>query len=293
MSQTLGGWKRRFEPGVIGVVSLAALLNAFAFYPYYIAYFNQALGGPKAGANALMSGWGEGMDQVAAWLNQQPDITGVLTASTQPDTLQPYMRRGAQVAVLREPVLPAKAGYAVVYIRDVQDGAVQAPFDQFYRRVPPVHTVSLYGVEYAWIYQVPPAVSQPRLADFGAAIHLRGFGLRDGDTSSRSANIKLYWEMRADVVQNYTLFVHVIGPGGQRYLQLDLPYPTSTWPAHRFQTTDLPLALPADTPPGRYDVIVGLYDPATGQRLPVQAADATDPALDGPNAILLTRIDLK
>ncbi|HJZ45861.1 MAG TPA: glycosyl transferase, partial [Roseiflexaceae bacterium] len=142
-------------------------------------------------------------------------------------------------------------------------------------------------------YQVPPPVAQPRLADFGDVIRLRGFGLAQGGTPSRSANIKLYWEVRADPARNYTLFLHVIGPDGRRYVQLDLPYPTSTWPAHRFQTTDVPLALPASAPPGQYQVIIGLYDPATGQRLTVRAADATDPAFDGPDAVLLTRIELK
>jgi 4-amino-4-deoxy-L-arabinose transferase-like glycosyltransferase len=293
ISPTFGAWKRRFAAGATGAIALAALLNAIAFYPYYIVYFNQALGGPKAGADALMIGWGEGMDQVAMWLNAQPDITGVLTVSTQPDPLQPYMRRGAQVAVLRELVLPAQTGYVVVYVRDVQDGVVQPPFDRFYGHVPPAHTVSLYGVAYAWIYQVPPPVPQPRQADFGDAIRLRGFGLHDTDTPGRSVDIKLFWEVRADLTRNYTLFMHVVGPGGRRYVQLNLLYSTSTWLVHRFQTTDVPLVLPATAPPGQYHVIVGLYDSVTGARLPLRSADATDPAFDGPDALMLTRLELK
>jgi 4-amino-4-deoxy-L-arabinose transferase-like glycosyltransferase len=293
MSQTLSAWKRRFAAGATGAIALAALLNVIAFYPYYIVYFNQALGGSTAGADAVMIGWGEGMDQVAAWLNAQPDITGVLTVSTQPDPLQPYLRPGAQVAVLREPVLPAQTGYVVVYVRDVQDGVVQPPFNRFYGHVPPAHTVSLSGVAYAWIYQVPPPVPQPRLADFGDAIRLRGFGLRDMDTSGHSVDIKLFWEVRADLTRNYTLFMHVTGPDDRRYVQLDQPYPTSTWPVHRFETTDVPLMLPTAAPPGWYHVIVGLYDSVTGERLRLWAADATEPAFDGPDALVLTRLDLK
>jgi 4-amino-4-deoxy-L-arabinose transferase-like glycosyltransferase len=293
VSEALGGWKRRCAIGMVGAVALAALLNTIVFYPYYIAYFNQALGGPPAGAQALMIGWGEGLEQAAAWLNEQPDITGVLIASTQPDPLQPYMRAGAQVAILREPVLPAQTGYAVVYVRDVQDGVVQPPFDQFFGRVPPAHVVSLYGVEYVWIYQVPLPPPQLRPADFSAAIHLRGFGLGDPRIPTRSADIKLFWEVRTDPTRDYTLFVHVIGPGGRRYVQLDLLYPASMWIKQRFQTTHVPLALPADAPAGQYRVIIGLYDSVTGQRLPVQATDAIDPALDGPDAFVLTQIDLR
>src|SRR5690349_24449843 len=59
------------------IVSLAAIVNAAWYHPYGIAYFNQALGGAQAGAGTFLYGTGEGMEQVAAWLNQQPDITGV------------------------------------------------------------------------------------------------------------------------------------------------------------------------------------------------------------------------
>ena len=39
--------------------------------------------------------------------------------------------------------------------------------------------------------------------------------------------------------------------------------------------------------------VAGLYDPATGQRLALTAEGAADPALDGPQALLLTQITLR
>jgi len=291
-AQLFTPWARRLARWAPGVVALIALLNAFYFHPYYIAYFNQAFGGPQAGARAFRIGWGEGMEQVAAWLNQQPDITGVLTASSRPEVLQPYLRSGAQVVGTGEGVLPDRTGYLVTYVRDVQD-AVSPPDDQFYGRVPPVLTVRIFGVEYAWIYQVPPPVPQPRPADFGAAIHLRGFDLSGALRPGRQSDLRLFWETRAAPATNETLFVHLIGPGGRRYVQLDLPYPTREWGAHRFKTTHIPLALPADAPAGRYQLAIGLYDPATGRRLPLATAVPIIPELDGPDALLLTQIDLK
>jgi hypothetical protein len=37
----------------------------------------------------------------------------------------------------------------------------------------------------------------------------------------------------------------------------------------------------------------GLYDPTTGQRLPVQSPAVVDPALDGAHALLLATIEVR
>src|SRR5262245_12290188 len=142
------------DVAILTVVGLAAVINAAWYHPYDIVYFNQALGGASIGARTFLAGWGEGFDQVAEWLNQQPDITGVVTVSAMGSSLQPYMRKGADVSGPDGNALPHKSGYVVVYIRQVQDGQTVPPFDQFYGHGVPLHTVSIHGVDYAWIYQV-------------------------------------------------------------------------------------------------------------------------------------------
>ena len=64
---------------------------------------------------------------MAAWLNQQPDSTGVLTVTRTPAVLEPYLKPGVQLYPPRHDALPDQAGYLVVYARDVQDGAVLPP----------------------------------------------------------------------------------------------------------------------------------------------------------------------
>jgi hypothetical protein len=86
------------------------------------------------------------------------------------------------------------------------------------------------------------------------------------------------------------LFAHLLGPDGQRVAQVDLPYPTSSWRAGYYATTDLPLALPANVSPGIYRLVIGLYDPSNGQRLRLRANAPIDPALDGPDALVLTEV---
>jgi hypothetical protein len=276
-------------PAALAGVAVLAVLNAWWWHPYEIVYFNQALGGAPAGAHAFTTGWGEGLSEVAAWLNEQPDITGVLTVSTMINGLQEYMRKGAR-AIGRDGPLPAKAGYVVVYVRNVQWDTPWPPFDQFYGPEVPLHVVRIHGVDYAWIYRVPPPVAQPIEADFGPELHLRGLEAVAQIQRGQTLTYRLFWKTNTVPSRDYTVFAHLIGADGRRYAQSDLPYPTSNWGAYRYVTSDLALGLPADLPPGTYRLVIGLYDPQNGQRLPLQSATPVDPALDGPDALVLTDV---
>lgn len=274
-------------------VTLVAVINAFWWHPYSMTYFNQALGGAKAGAYAFQIGWGEGFNLVADWLNAQPDITGVATISRMVEVLNPYMKEGAQASPARGPDPLQDAGYIVVYVRSVQEGPPSPPFDQFYRQAIPAHTVRIHGVEYAWIYEVPPRLEEEVPADFGPHIHLRGFDWLRASARGQQVQLQLTWETRQLTDRNYWLFAHLLGPDGQRYEQIDMPYPTTDWTPGRFVKTNLLLNIPANAPAGTYRVLIGLYDPESGQRLPLTSEHAADPVLGGANALLLTRLELE
>jgi 4-amino-4-deoxy-L-arabinose transferase-like glycosyltransferase len=278
---------------LMGIVALIAAVNVAWWHPYEIAYFNSALGGAQVGTQMLLAGWGEGFEQVAAWLNQQPDITNVVTVSPMVSSLRPYMRQHAQVSDPSWSDLPNKSGYVVVYIRQVQGGPPAPPFDQFYSRAIPLHTIRIAGVDYAWIYQVPPPLDDPLPADFGQAIHLRGFKETAPLQPGKTAAIQLFWETYKTPPIDYTLFAHLIAQDGKRYGQVDLLYPTSHWQANRYITTNLTLAVPANLPPGKYQLVIGLYDPSTNQRLPLVTPAPHDPTIDGYDALVLNEVHLR
>ena len=111
--------------------------------------------------------------------------------------------------------------------------------------------------------------------------------LRPGAT----VRFKLSWATSAPPSKDYWLFAHLLGPGGRRYGQLDLPYPTSQWVPGSFAASELPITLPPDAPAGRYQLLIGLYDQATGQRL-----DLTSDAQSQPgeaSAFVLAEFDLQ
>jgi 4-amino-4-deoxy-L-arabinose transferase-like glycosyltransferase len=274
-------------------VALAAWLNAAWWHPYSIAAFNQALGGTRAGAYAFPIGWGEGLGQAAAWLNEQPDITGVRVASSMINSFQPYLKHGARAFTPGGPTLPPDTGYALVYVRDVQRGNVGPPFDQFYPQATPLHTVTIHGVDYAWIYQVPPPVEHQLDVTFGERITLRGYTLHtDALSSTGTLSLTVQWQAQAPPQHDYMLFAHLLNAQGERVAQIDArpagpdALPTS-WAPPRVHTWTHPLPVPPDLPPGDYWLALGLYKPDDFTRLPLRGAAPPPAAPDaGPEALL-------
>jgi hypothetical protein len=280
--------------GVAGVVGALAVLNAVWWHPYFVVAFNQALGGAPTGARTFLLGDGEGMREAADWLHQQSNITGVTVASTMINSFQPFLRHGEQ-AVAPDEQLSDEVGYVVVYLRHTQRGPLREPFSHFYPAAQPVHTVTIHGVEYAWIYEVPPPVANSVEATFGADIRLSGYEV--DTTALRSTgmlSLTVQWQALAPPEQNYLMFVHVLDSSGQTVGQTDAPpagpaVPTSAWEEERYYTWVHPVPVPADLPPGDYWLSIGLYEPDTFARLPLRRASAAPPGMpdDGEHALLL------
>ena len=77
----------------------------------------------------------------------------------------------------------------------------------------------------------------------------------------------------------YLVFVQVLDEANRKVAQWDGAaggewYPTAAWQAGQRIWQDVPLKIADNAPPGRYRVIAGLYDPATGARL--HTPDGTD-----------------
>jgi hypothetical protein len=87
-------------------------------------------------------------------------------------------------------------------------------------------------------------------------------------------NLTLYWHAQRRMDVDYKVFVHVLNPRtGIPVAQDDaMPrrwaYPTTLWwPG---EVVDDIIPIPLDTVPGdRYDIAVGVYNPISGERLPL------------------------
>jgi len=89
--------------------------------------------------------------------------------------------------------------------------------------------------------------------------------------------ITLHWRALRTMDEDYTAFVHLLGPDGQLHGQVDAwpvqgSYPTSQWASGEKVSDPYQVQLTPDGPAGRYRVEVGWYLLATMQRL--QTIDA-------------------
>ncbi|MEZ4767835.1 MAG: hypothetical protein R2844_05345 [Caldilineales bacterium] len=110
------------------------------------------------------------------------------------------------------------------------------------------------------------------LADL-AAFQLEPAAPRPGDT----LNLTLFWHPLAETSQSYSVFVHLVDKEGRIVAQHDgVPadgvLPTSIWVRGEVILDPHALSLPADLPAGQYELRAGLYDPASGQRLPISGS---------------------
>ena len=91
-------------------------------------------------------------------------------------------------------------------------------------------------------------------------------------TPGASFTTTLYWRARGSAPgKDYSVFVHVVGPEGATWTQSDGwpaqgSAPTSSWAADQVIVDVHAMTLPAEAPPGRYTIYVGLYDAESGGR---------------------------
>jgi mannosyltransferase len=119
----------------------------------------------------------------------------------------------------------------------------------------------------------PPVPQQAVDAHFGDAIRLVGYDL---EARPPDLELVLHWQALGPVTTRFKIFVHLIGEGGPSDIRAQADVypriPTSGWVPGEYLSDRVALDLPADLPPGPYRLLLGLYDGATGGRLPVTSA---------------------
>lgn len=128
------------------------------------------------------------------------------------------------------------------------------------------------------VSQTPPAPDQPLAIPVGDVIALVGYDAPQRLAPGETLRVALYWYARAAVLGDFKVFVHVFGTDGAFTAQSDAvpvywAYPTTAWQPGDYVRDVHLIPLDATLPRGDYRVYVGMYDPATGERLPLRAAD--------------------
>lgn len=124
-----------------------------------------------------------------------------------------------------------------------------------------------------------PAAPAP-VTESNGWFRLDGYAVTQQVQPGGAILLTLLWRSLAEVDENYQVFVHLLDEQGTKIAQADgQPVqwlrPTSTWEVGEQIVDRYGLLLPDLLPAGQYTIAVGLYHPATGQRLPVSAGPAS------------------
>jgi hypothetical protein len=121
----------------------------------------------------------------------------------------------------------------------------------------------------------------------GAAVEPEGV-LEEGVRGPGEVRVRLVWQGRAEMAQSYRVFVHLLGPGGELVAQSDgepvgWTRPTTGWAVGEVIEEERVLEVPGGLAGGVYRLVAGMYDPGTGERLPVA---------EGGDAVLITPLTI-
>ncbi len=138
-----------------------------------------------------------------------------------------------------------------------------------------------------------PAVPHTLEARLGPSIVLLGYEVgADKVDAGAALRLTLYWKAESDVTEDYTVFVHLLGADGKIHGQRDQApgggrAPTSSWVTGEYIVDEYEVPIEAGTPPGSYELALGMYDPATFARLPVAGPP---PGAQGDRVVLDAKV---
>lgn len=94
--------------------------------------------------------------------------------------------------------------------------------------------------------------------------------------------LTLHWQCLSEMHASYTVFTHLLNAQGDLVAQRDqVPgegaFPTTGWRTGEVITDPYHILLPQDLSSGTYEVEIGMYDLATGMRLPLSEGGGPTP----------------
>lgn len=217
------------------------------YYPYYLTYFNPLMGGPTRAAETTLMGWGEGMEQVAAYLNTKPNAGSLYVASTPSQTLLPYFAGTGENFYTND--IAFRADYVVLYLAQMQRKAPSPEIVGYFEAQQPEKVITIKEVPYAKIYPGPklilsdiPPQAIPVNLGLEDTIRLAGYeidpyassGAVQDEAPATELTVTLYWHALKPLSTDYTVSVRLRDVNDRLLFQqdswpIDGLLPTSQW----------------------------------------------------------------
>lgn len=125
-------------------------LSTLSEAPYFLTYYSPLLGGRSKAVETLLVGWGEGLDEAGAYLNQLPASEQGIAVSRSLAGFAPYYRGPA---FHQSKYDAATTKYVVLYLNEIQRRLEPALMERYYDSALPLHVVRVRGIDYVWLYE--------------------------------------------------------------------------------------------------------------------------------------------
>ncbi|HEX9921096.1 MAG TPA: glycosyltransferase family 39 protein [Anaerolineae bacterium] len=272
------GWPAYLVGG--GLLMVLSAESALSLYHYYgnsayardnyrgIAYFIKALAGPN---DAVVLN-AEGQQDVFNYYYERDSAAAAAPVYALPR--QRPLNEATTLTELQEITHQAGKIYAVYWATDQADpgGLIEGWFnDHFFKA-----TDQWFGNVRLVSYASPPGSTihpKPTTYRLGEPIRLTGYTLSTSQiTPGDILTLSLSWQTDTPLAENYIVFTQLLDPANHLVGQRDAPprLATSAWPVGQTVADGHGIFVEPGSPPGPHRLIVGLYDGATGRRLPVK-----------------------
>ena len=147
-----------------------------------------------------------------------------------------------------------------------------------------------------WIGPAPafqPAQDlSPLGVEYDNAVELLGWSVKPATQHPEQLHVRLAWLTHDRMLADYTAFVHVLDTAGQIVAQMDsapggAANPTSKWVPGETIFTEMELSLPPGLSAETAHFRVGLYEPTSGQQLPISASRSPAVGRTGDTFVIL------
>lgn len=227
--------------------------------PYYFTYYNPVVGGAPVAADIMTVGWGEGLEQAAAYLNQLPNVSTLRVASWYNDIFQPYFV-GQTVSFADDGRAQLSADYVVFYISQVQRQKPYPGLIDYFQMKAPVFTVAVpfagRHVDWVAVYPAPAAHSlsgPPDVEGIGQLLAYRLTGeLTPNQPDHLTQPLTLFFRAFGPLPPETTFGVALRDPAGHLWGEWQAPALKAEWQPGKLVEWPGQLILPADLPPTAY-----------------------------------------
>jgi hypothetical protein len=285
---------RRYAPYLLlGALIVLQATGTLRTYPYYLSYYNPLMGGSGKAPEVMAIGWGEGLDEAADYLNAKPNAHNLQVMAWYETSFFPFFSGTAWPITSRFAITDNELDwmlsmdYAVIYANEWQRHLPGELMDHLADKSPE-HSIWIDGLEYARIYklvsvpQAPPPSQPVEDGNLGGLARLAGYDPPPPlqATVGTTLPLTLTWEATGAFKEDYKVFLHLAAADKTPLAQvdrqpLDGDYATTFWDVGQRLADPYLLAIPPNLPPGEYELLVGMYLPSTGDRLPVLAQDGS------------------